>query len=393
MPLAPMRSQAAAVPQIESFGKYQLLGLMNSGGIADLQLALQQGARGFSKVVALKRVLPHLAESAEFSELFLDEARLAARLDHPNIVRIYDLGEEGHRYYMAMEYLPGEDLHQVQVHARRAGKSIPLPIVATLIADAAAGLHFAHELKDRNGSSLGCVHRDVNPSNIIVTYQGAVKIVDFGIAHAADHLSDARTGAVMGKPAYVSPEVIYGGAADRRSDLFGLGVIFWELLTGEKLFSRNTDAATLHAVTSDPVLPPSAVRSDVPAVLDSTAMRALAKKPSDTGLPVRKSCTAPWRRTSTKSADLLLTRSRAGCGGSSAVNALKRSSPLPKGETSKAICIGWCRVRPRVDDRRGQSRLRRGVEKRRPSLFKCRLWCHQRSHRWCRLSPRRRLRR
>jgi serine/threonine protein kinase len=262
------------------FGKYRLIGVMNSGGMAELFLAQQAGLEGFTKVVALKRILPHLAQSPDFVQMFLDEARLAARLDHPNIVRIYDFGEVNGQYFLAMEYLPGEDLSRIHHMLRRTGNKAPVDLAAAIVQAAAEGLHFAHQLTDSGGKPLGLVHRDANPANIIVTYQGTVKVVDFGVAKAVSNVSQTQAGQVKGKSAYLAPEQATGEPdIDRRADVFCLGIVLWETLTGKKLFARENDTASAQAVVSSPVPPPNKLRPDIPPELDAITLRALAKNP------------------------------------------------------------------------------------------------------------------
>jgi serine/threonine-protein kinase len=268
-------------PVHEVLGKYRLIGMMNAGGMAELFLALQAGLEGFTKVVALKRVLPHLATSQGFIDMFLDEARLAARLDHANIVRIYDFGEANGRYYLAMEYLPGEDLTRVCSQARKTGQRIPVDLAACIISNAAAGLHFAHELTGEDGKPMGLVHRDATPSNIIVTYYGAVKMVDFGVAKTSGKVHQTLSGQVKGKLSYLSPEQVQGEDVDRRTDVFCLGIVLWELLTGRKLFSRADAASAVAAVLHEAPPPPSALRPDVPPELDAIVLKALAKAPAE----------------------------------------------------------------------------------------------------------------
>lgn len=265
-------------PVHEVIGKYRLIGMMNAGGMAELFLALQAGLEGFTKVVALKRVLPHLATSQSFIDMFLDEARLAARLDHANIVRIYDFGEANGRYYLAMEYLPGEDVARVSSQARKTGQRIPVDIAAAIISSAAAGLHFAHELTGEDGRPLGLVHRDATPSNIIMTYYGAVKMVDFGVAKTEANVHQTQAGQVKGKMSYLAPEQVQSDSIDRRADVFCLGIVLWELLTGRKLFSRDNAVASVHAVLNEEPPAPSQLRPDVPPELDAIVLKALAKK-------------------------------------------------------------------------------------------------------------------
>ncbi len=268
------------LPQ-EMLGKYRLLGMMNAGGMAELLIALQAGPEGFSKVVALKRVLPHLSSEQTFIEMFLDEARLAARLDHANLVRVYDFGEVQNRYFLAMEYLPGEDASRVVARARRLGLAVPLEIAAFIVSGAAAGLHFAHELTGEDGQPLGLVHRDATPSNILVTYYGTVKVLDFGVAKTAGQLHHTQTGMVKGKLAYLAPEQVSAQPIDRRSDVFALGLVLWELLTGRKLYQGDNPAAVAHALMYETSPPPSSLRPEVPPELDAIVLKAIAKSPEE----------------------------------------------------------------------------------------------------------------
>ena len=269
---------AAVLP---TFDKYRLIGHISTGGMAELFLALQGGIEGFSKVVALKRVLPDLSATPGFVEMFLDEARLAARLDHPNIVRIHDFGESYGQHFMAMEYLPGEDLARVLAQAVKSGQRIPVDLVATMFQAAAEGLHFAHELTDALGVPLGVVHRDVNPSNIMVTYQGAVKVLDFGIAKAVSNLHRTQAGEMKGKFSYLAPEQVTGSAVDRRADVFGLGIALWEALGGRRLFARENGFASAQAVLNAPVPTLRSLHVDMSHELEAIAMKALERNPAD----------------------------------------------------------------------------------------------------------------
>jgi serine/threonine protein kinase len=262
------------------YGKYRLVGEISIGGMAELFLGLQAGMEGFVKVVALKRILPHMAASSEVVEMFLEEARLAARLDHPNIVHIYDLGSSDGQYFISMEYLPGEDLSRIISFSRKDKKPASAELAAAVVQAAADGLHFAHQLTDEQGKLLGLVHRDVNPSNIIVTYHGQVKLVDFGIAKATVKAGGTQKGMIKGKPGYVAPEQANGSPADARSDVFCLGIVLWELLALRKLFMRETEAGTLMAILNDPAPLLRQIRPDVDLMLEQIVQRALAKDPA-----------------------------------------------------------------------------------------------------------------
>jgi serine/threonine-protein kinase len=298
----------------ETFGKYRLIGIISTGGMGELYLALQAGLEGFTRVVALKRMLPHLESSEDFVRMFLDEARLAARLDHQNIIRIYELGEFGGRYFTAMEYLPGEDLAKVLEAISEQKAEVPSDIAATLMQAAADGLHFAHELTDAEGTSLKLVHRDVSPQNIVVTYYGGVKVVDFGIAKAADNLSATRAGTFKGKLGYVSPEQLNdAGSIDRRSDIFCLGIIMWELLAGRRLFARKNEMDTIMAIREGKVPPLEEIRPDIDPMLPPIVMKALAQDPNErhqTAEQLRVDLESylssrPWRPTTRELADWL----------------------------------------------------------------------------------------
>jgi serine/threonine protein kinase len=263
-------------------GKYDLIARIGKGGMAQVYLARQRGPANFEKIVVVKTIHPHLAAKESFIDMLLDEARIAALLKHPCVVDIYDLGLDEETYFIAMEYLSGEPLLSVL----RAGrvKERPLDIHSTcrIIADVADGLHAAHELRDNAGHHLELVHRDVTPGNIVVLYNGQVKIVDFGIAKARGRLAgetDARK--LKGKLGYVSPEQIRGQSSDRRADIFALGVVMWEALTYRRLFRGNNPGTVLAAIVKEKLQPPSAVRKEIPPQLDAIVMRALARNPEE----------------------------------------------------------------------------------------------------------------
>jgi serine/threonine protein kinase len=266
---------------IESYGEYQLLKKLATGGMAQIFLARQQGLEGFEKFLVVKRILPHLAENDDFIKMFLDEARIAARLNHPNIVQIFNLGAQDDSYFIAMEFIHGEDVRRIWKRADSLGKPIPVPLVARVIMDACSGLDYAHKKTDAQGKPLNIVHRDISPQNILVTFEGGVKVVDFGIAKAADQATVTKSGVLKGKYSYMSPEQASGRKIDCRSDIFALGVVLYELITGVRLFKRPNDIQTLNAVTECEVALPSIVNSRVPKALDEIVMKALAKRPED----------------------------------------------------------------------------------------------------------------
>ncbi|WP_426751242.1 protein kinase domain-containing protein [Myxococcus sp. Y35] len=266
---------------IETYGRYQLLKRLATGGMAQIYLARPQGAEPDKRVV-VKRILPHLAENDDFVKMFLDEARIAARLNHPNVVQIFDLGAQDDSFFIAMEYIHGDDLRRLWKQSELMGQPLPVPLVCRILIEACAGLDYAHKRTDpTTGRPLGIVHRDVSPQNILVTFEGGVKVVDFGIAKAADQATVTRSGVLKGKYSYMSPEQAAGLRVDCRSDIFALGIVLYELLTGTRLFKRPNDIQTLTAVSECRVIPPSQVTTRVPADLDAIVLKALAKDTSE----------------------------------------------------------------------------------------------------------------
>ncbi|MCC6336441.1 MAG: protein kinase [Myxococcales bacterium] len=262
---------------LETYGRYQLLKKLATGGMAQIYLARQRGPEGFEKLLVVKRILPHLAENEDFITMFLDEARIAARLNHPNVVQIFDLGAQDDSFFIAMEYIHGEDVRRVWKQAEKMGAPIPTPLICRIIIEACAGLDYAHKKTDPSGRPLNIVHRDISPQNILVSFEGGVKIVDFGIAKAADQATVTRSGVLKGKYSYMSPEQAGGQHIDSRTDVFAVGVVLYELLTGARLFKRATDIQTLNAVTECRVAPPSEINSRIPTSLGAIVMKALAK--------------------------------------------------------------------------------------------------------------------
>jgi serine/threonine protein kinase len=264
----------------ERFGKYLLVGEIAVGGMAEVFLAVNKGAEGFIKCVVIKRVLPHLTKNPDFVRMFVEEARLEARLEHPNIVRTYEFGEVDGHYFTAMEYLPGEDLFKALNNLSMSRHLMPLHIAAGVTSQLCSGLHFAHQFTDTDGKPLNLVHRDINPANIIITYSGEVKIIDFGVAKSNTN-AQTLSGMIKGKVAYMPPEQLLGREVDHRADIFSTGVVLWEVLTGRPLFLRSNEAATLYAIMNGPIPPPSKLRPDVPPQLDKIVSRALARLPED----------------------------------------------------------------------------------------------------------------
>ncbi|WNZ64593.1 protein kinase [Myxococcus sp. MxC21-1] len=257
-------------------GKYQLVRKLASGGMAEVFLAKAAGPRGFEKTLVLKRILPHLAEDAAFVEMFLGEARLAAQLEHPNIVQIFDFGEAEGSFFLAMEFIDGPNLRKLV--KRAAEEALPPAFCAKVVAAAAEGLAYAHEFCDvETGEPLGLIHRDVSPDNILVSRQGAVKVVDFGIAKVAGQGHRTLTGVVKGKVAYMPPEQLQAKAMDRRVDVYALGVVLYELLTGKRPFDATTDVSVMQAILFEPFIPVVQRRPDVPVALQQVLDKALAK--------------------------------------------------------------------------------------------------------------------
>jgi serine/threonine-protein kinase len=264
---------------VETFGRYELLRKLATGGMGQVFLARQKGPVGFQKLVVVKRLLPHLSEDSDFIKMFLDEARIAGNLNHPNIAQIYDLGDVDGVLFIAMEYVQGDSISQVNARANHLRKGgVPLGLKCRIIADAAAGLDHAHQARSPSGRKLGLIHRDVSPQNVLVGFNGNVKLIDFGVAKVSGKLSQTIVGTIKGKHAYMSPEQARGEELDARSDVFGLGVVFYELLTSQRLFKRDSDMATLKAVVGTRVPPPSEVVPGAPKSLDAVVMKALARK-------------------------------------------------------------------------------------------------------------------
>jgi serine/threonine protein kinase len=263
------------MPSSTQLGKYHLLRRIAMGGMAELFLARATAIHGFEKLVVLKRILPQHAESDEFIRMFLAEARLAATLHHPNIVQVYDIGEEEGGCFFTMEYVQGQDLRKLVRAAYKADRALPLEHILHIVMGVAAGLNHAHEKIGLDGRPLGIVHRDVSPSNVLVTYEGGVKIVDFGIAKAASAQSATLAGTLKGKIPYMSPEQCRGESVDRRSDIFSIGTLLWELTTGSRLFTGENEFAIINRVAAGAVPLPTSVRPDYPPELEAIVMRAL----------------------------------------------------------------------------------------------------------------------
>ncbi len=274
--------EAVAGEGPDRFGQYELLERIASGGMAELFRARRTGVEGFQKIVAIKKILPHIADNDEFITMFADEAKLAAQLNHPNIVHIYDLGKiEAGGYFIAMEYVDGLDLRTILRSGRDADLPLPVPLAVYVATKMASALDYAHRRRDARGEELRIVHRDVSPQNILISHEGEIKLCDFGIAKADRKVSQTETGSLKGKLQYMSPEQAWGKAIDLRSDLFSLGSVLHEMLTGERLFRGDSDLTVLELVRKAEVGPPSAVNPEVPGPLDAVVIKALAREPQE----------------------------------------------------------------------------------------------------------------
>jgi TonB family protein len=265
----------------ERFGQYTLLERIAVGGMAEVWKARMRGVEGFQKTVAIKRILPHMTDNAEFVGMFIDEAKLAAQLTHPNIVHIYDLGKLGRDYYIAMEYVDGRDLRSLLNAGRRKGMPLPLGLSLLIAARVASALDYAHRKRDFEDQELGLVHRDVSPQNVLLTGDGDVKLCDFGIAKAVSKASQTQMGALKGKLQYMSPEQAWGRPVDSRSDLFSLGSVLFEMVTGERLFTGESEISVLESVRQGHTRRPSQVDPTVPREVDEIVARALGIDPKD----------------------------------------------------------------------------------------------------------------
>jgi eukaryotic-like serine/threonine-protein kinase len=262
-------------------GRYQIVGELATGGMAEILLGRVVGPSRFERPVVLKRILPHLARQPAFVEMFLDEARISARIRHPNVIHIEELAQEGGEVFLVMEYLEGESAAGLQKRLSSRGEMLPKGLAAYIVAEACAGLHAAHEGRDAQTGEQELVHRDVSPQNLFVTYAGQIKVLDFGIAKTSDRTACTEAGQIKGKFEYMSPEQCRGEPLDRGTDIFALGVVLYELTTGRRLFSRASPPAVLNAICLEPVVPPSRLFEDFPPALDAICMRALAAARAD----------------------------------------------------------------------------------------------------------------
>jgi serine/threonine-protein kinase len=271
------RKVPLAVMPVTPFGKYNLIGKLGHGGMAEVFLAYVAGPAGFRKLVVIKRLHQQLEEEPGFLDMFMDEARLAARLNHPNIVQCFEVGDVLGSHFIAMEYLEGQGLDRIRRHSVRSETKIPERLVIRILVDALEGLHYAHQLKDFDSSPLCIVHRDVSPQNVFVTYDGMVKLLDFGIAKATTHVVETRTGVVKGKFAYMAPEQARGSDLDHRADLWSMGVVLWEALANRRLFKGQNDLATLNQALVGSVPDIKEFSPDTPEDLVEVTRRSLAR--------------------------------------------------------------------------------------------------------------------
>jgi len=257
------------------FGQYELMEVISTGGMAEVFKARMKGVEGFQKIVAIKRILPHLTENDEFVTMFIDEAKLAAQLQHPNIIHIYDLGKIERSYYIAMEYIDGRDLRTLLRGLEEKHQRLPLGLSLYIASRLAAALDYAHRKRDFQGRAMALVHRDVSPQNVLISLDGDIKLCDFGIAKAASKASHTRAGALKGKLQYMSPEQAWGKDLDHRSDIFSLGLVLYEMVTGKKAFAGDSELSILEQVRSPKLAPPRQIDSSLPPEVERIVLRAL----------------------------------------------------------------------------------------------------------------------
>ncbi len=258
-----------------TLGRYALYGEIAAGGMATVHLARLMGPVGFARTVAIKRLHPHLSKDPDFVAMFLEEARLAARVRHPNVVSTLDVVDEDNELFLVMEYVAGESLSRLVRKSREAGERIPPKYVVGVLCAALEGLHAAHEATSERGAPLGIVHRDVSPQNIHVGLDGVARVLDFGIAKATNRVQETRTDQIKGKVAYMSPEQLAKGPIDRRADVYSASVVLWEALTGARLFKADDVPALVYAIMNDEIHPPSTIVPDLPTGLDEIVMKGL----------------------------------------------------------------------------------------------------------------------
>jgi serine/threonine protein kinase len=260
---------------------YEYVRELAKGGMASVHLARKRGAAGFNKLVVVKQILDHFAADERFVQMFMREANLASKLSHPNVVEIYDFGENEGSYYLTMEYVDGISMLQYCQGAQRRGIAVPFATMTKIFSWVAQGLYHAHSAKDDNGTPLGLIHRDISPGNILLAKNGGVKLADFGVAKAGQHSHKTRPGLRKGKLGYMSPEQARGESLDPRSDIFSLGAVLYEATTLRRLFSRKTESQTLDALLRESVPPPSFHIAGYPPPLEAVVMRCLEPRPEE----------------------------------------------------------------------------------------------------------------
>ena len=269
------------VPGRQRVDRYELVGALASGGMATVFLARLSGVGGFQRFVAVKRLHPHLAGDAKIVEMFLDEGRIAARIHHPNVVPILEVGTGADGYYLVMVYIEGDTLGQLMHRAAQRGQRLPIPITLRIALDVLAGLHAAHELCDDSSHPIHLVHRDVSPQNVLVGVDGIARITDFGVARATSRANETLGGELKGKIAYMAPEQAAGEASlDRRADVYAAGIVIWEALAGKRLFKAKNEAETLLRVMTEATPPLTEVTPDLGIELSNAVMHALEREPS-----------------------------------------------------------------------------------------------------------------
>jgi len=278
-PATATSTEASETGPPDAYGPYRLLERIAAGGMAEVFRAKRSGVEGFEKVVAVKRILPHLSDNKEFVEMFIDEAKMVAGLSHPNIVQIFDLGRIEKTYFIAMEHVHGKDLRTILKRAKEKGLRIPLDLTVLIISKVCSALEYAHRKKDEGGQPLRIVHRDISPQNILISFEGEVKLTDFGIAKATSKATDTDRGALRGKLLYMSPEQASGQPLDRRSDVFSLGVVFYEMITDVKPFLGTSEKGILEMVRECRVEAPRSLNARVTERLERVVMKALEKDP------------------------------------------------------------------------------------------------------------------
>ncbi len=262
------------------FGKYLLLERIAVGGMAEVFVAKAFGVEGFERLLAIKKILPTMGEDAEFISMFVDEARIAVQLSHANIVQVLELGKHDENLYISMEYISGRDLRQLIERFRKRQQPMPIPQASLIVAEVCEALDYAHRKRDASGRPLGIVHRDVSPQNVLVSFEGEVKLIDFGIAKAESRLQKTQAGILKGKFSYMSPEQVKGQSIDGRSDVFACGILLWELICGDKLFTGDSDFAVLEKVRNGVVPAPRSITRTCPEGLEKVILKALANDPN-----------------------------------------------------------------------------------------------------------------